>query len=73
MQKTNKQLKNLKVGDVVTRYISSKRLPNKLKVTKITDSLIFCGPWKFDKETGAEIDEDLGWDKYNTGSVIEIE
>lgn len=41
-----------------------------LKVSKVTDDLIFCGPWKFDRMTGAEIDEELGWGSKDSEGVI---
>jgi hypothetical protein len=33
----------------------------KLRITEVTDTSIICGSWTFDRYTGAEIDEDLGW------------
>jgi len=54
----------MKVGDEVTRMLSG-YIPMQLKVTEITETEILCGPrdvgWRFDRKTGAEIDEDLGW------------
>ena len=41
-----------------------------LKVTKVDDKLIHCGDWTFDRVTGAEVDEDLGWGPTATGSVL---
>ena len=50
-----------KVGDTVLRLLAG-QVPMKLKVTEVTDTLIVTGGgWTFDKATGAEIDEDLGW------------
>ena len=63
-------LENVKVGDTVDRYFSSIPKPMKLKVTDITDKLIVCGDWTFDKFTGGEVDEYLGWDEIITGSYI---
>ena len=65
---------NVKAGDEVTRYMSSERIPMKLKVTAVTDERVICGAWTFDRKTGAEIDEVLGWgpDTGVTGSVIEV-
>ncbi len=51
---------NLKVGDVVTRMLGG-TVPMKLTVSAITDRVITCADWQFDKATGAEIDEYLGW------------
>lgn len=57
-------LKDVKPGDVVTRMLAG-TIPMKLNVTEVTDDIIYCGPqgigYVFDKKTGAEIDEDLGW------------
>jgi len=49
----------MNVGDKVTRFLGG--IPMDLKVTEITDDTIVCGPWTFDKKTGAEIDEEIGW------------
>jgi hypothetical protein len=47
-----------------------------LRVTEITADRIVCGCYEFDKATGAEIDEDLGWGpppRYAmTGSFIKM-
>jgi hypothetical protein len=62
-------LDDVKVGDIVTRNIAG--LPMMLKVSEVTDELIHCGPWKFRKDTGGEVDEDLGWDGVTlTGSIL---
>jgi hypothetical protein len=49
-----------KVGDTVTRMLAGV-VEMKLLVTDVTDTIIICGAWTFDRETGAEIDHDLGW------------
>jgi hypothetical protein len=59
---------SVKVGDKVSRYIGNLPLMD-LAVTAI-DEFIHCGPWKFSKKNGAEIDEDLGWNEENSGSYI---
>lgn len=51
---------NLKVGDVVTRMLAG-TIPVRLSVSAITDRIITCSTWEFDRATGAEIDEELGW------------
>lgn len=61
--------KNAQVGDSVTRVLCGE-LKMPLKVTKVTESRIFCGMWEFDRVTGAEIDEELGWNEVATGSYI---
>jgi hypothetical protein len=64
-------LQFLKVGDVVTRLLAG-TIPQDLKVTEIADEKIVCGLWEFCRNTGLEIDDDLGWGpKYGTtGSYI---
>jgi len=49
----------IKVGDTVTRMLSG-TIPMPLKVTVIDDEFIHCGPWKFNKTFGYEVDEELG-------------
>jgi hypothetical protein len=58
--KLHEWLAKLQPGNVVTRMLGGE-LPMMLRVTKITDDLIFCGDWTFDRATGAEVDEELGW------------
>jgi hypothetical protein len=65
-----KRFKKLKVGDEVIRYLANS--PMALTITEITDECIICGSWKFDKFTGAEIDEELNWDNKGTGSYINV-
>jgi hypothetical protein len=64
--------KDLNVGDTVNRIMGD--ISMQLRVTALTDTRIICGPWKFDRATGAEIDEDLGWGPppLHTGSYIEF-
>jgi hypothetical protein len=59
----------VKEGDTVTRMICG-IMPMELKVTKVDDKLIHCGDWTFDRVTGAEVDEELGWTAHQTGSVL---
>lgn len=66
------KFKDIKVGDTVTRMLAG-TLPMKLEVT-VVDEFIHCGPWKFSRKNGAEIDEDLEWDDENgTGSYLKLE
>ena len=64
----------IKSGDRVTRMIGQ-GVPMDLKVSEVTDTEIICGPWKFCKVTGAEIDDDMGWGAppLPTGSYLEME
>jgi len=67
----NNSLDKCKVGDIVSRYLSTIPTPMKLVITQITENRIICGDWEFDRVTGGEIDEYLHWDgKTRTGSVI---
>ena len=62
---------SVKIGDKVIRILAgSIEMP--LKVTDITETRIICGPWEFSRETGGEIDEELGWDGINTGSLLKV-
>lgn len=51
---------HIKRGDMVVRILGGV-LPMPMQVTDVDDTLIHCGPWTFDRETGAEVDHDLGW------------
>ena len=63
-------LQKLKVGDGVIRLLAGV-IPMTLTVTKVTDEKVICGPWEFNRNNGAEIDLELGWDGVNsTGSYL---
>jgi hypothetical protein len=51
---------HVKVGDKVVRMLAGK-IRMELTVTAVEETKIVCGWWDFDRATGAEIDEDLGW------------
>lgn len=53
-------LADLEVGDTVTRMLGG-TIPMPLRVSEVTRTMIICGPWVFDRHTGAEIDDDLDW------------
>jgi hypothetical protein len=62
----NQYFESISIGDVVQRNLCG--LIMELKVTDLTDDLIICGGtkeshggWWFDRHTGAEVDEELGW------------
>ncbi len=63
------KLDALQVGDIVDRIMCGTPLM-RLKVTAITEDRVICGPWEFDKTTGGEIDEEIGWTATSTGSFI---
>lgn len=68
----SRNLSDTKVGDFVLRWLAGIPTPMRLKVVSVTANLIICyGGWEFDRKTGAEIDEDLGWGPdVATGSFI---
>ncbi len=61
-------LQGLKAGDQVHRFLGP--VPMLLRVSQVTPNRIICGAWEFDRATGAEIDEELGWGGGGTGSFI---
>ena len=70
----SKELAEIAVGDFVLRWFGGIPKPMRLKVTEVTADRIICGAWQFDRQTGAEIDEDLGWGPGGvTGSFLEPE
>jgi hypothetical protein len=62
---------NVEVGDKLVRLLGG-QLPMRVTVECIDVALIHCaGGWRFSRETGAEIDEDIGWDGFRvTGSYL---
>ena len=66
---TEEELKKIVPGDRVVRNMVGVYMT--LNVSTVDDTLIHCGPWTFDRTTGAEIDEDLGWTAHRSGSMIE--
>jgi hypothetical protein len=71
----SKRLSELVVGDYVLRWLGGLPQPMRLPVKQVRADRIVClGGWEFDRKTGAEIDEDLGWGPDGvTGSFIEPE
>jgi hypothetical protein len=71
-------ISEVKVGDTVIRWLAG-TLPMKLIVSAVTDNLIICGPWTFDRQAGFEIDEQIGWGvkgadgKIMSGSFLTLE
>ncbi len=55
-----KAVTNPVVGKVVTRWLAGSA-PMDFTITEVTDDRIICGDWTFDRTTGAEIDDYLGW------------
>lgn len=78
------KFEHVKVGDIVTRMLSGV-VPMKMEVVDVSDDLITCAVqgqewsyqpgqgWTFDRATGAEIDEELGWGINGTGSYLVLE
>lgn len=73
MMKTN-VFTLVKAGDMVSRQFGNDGPIMTLHVTSVDDKFIYCGPpgdgWKFDRATGAEVDEELEWGPNGTGSVL---
>ena len=60
----------LKPGDKIVRLIAGS-VPMTMVVDRIESNLIHMhGGWTFDVNTGAEVDEDLGWGNEHTGSFL---
>ena len=57
-------ISSVKKGDTVRRMLAG-TIPMDVKVTDLTEEKILCGKegdgWEFDRRTGAEIDDFLGW------------
>jgi hypothetical protein len=53
-------MEDIKVGDRVVRWLGG-AIPMPLRVTQVTGTTVECSLWTFDRATGAEIDDDLGW------------
>ena len=34
-------------------------IPSDLTITEVKDDLIICGAWKFDRDSGIEVDDDI--------------
>ena len=58
---TSAELAEMKVGDTVTRWLCGE-IPMHLVISEIDETYIHCGPWKFLKTLGTEVDEDIGMD-----------
>jgi hypothetical protein len=57
------------VGQRLIRLIGNEaEMP--MIVTEVTDDLVICTTWCFDRKTGAEIDPELGWGPGGTGSYL---
>ena len=71
----SKRLSEIAAGDFVLRRFRGVPKPLRLKVTLVTADRVICsGGWEFDRQTGAEVDEYLGWGPDRvTGSFIEPE
>ena len=79
---TREKINNLKLGDTVTRMLAG-TLSMPVVIQTIEEDIIICGSpdgfitgregWTFNKDTGAEVDKDLGWDGITkTGSYLKL-
>lgn len=66
-------LQAVAVGATVERHING-AVFMRMVVTAVDDTLIHCGPWTFDRATGAEVDHELEWGPQygQTGSFITL-
>jgi len=66
-----RSFRHVRVGDRVLRLLAG-LVPMPLRVTGLDDELIHCGPWRFDRDCGAEVDGELGWGPAHgiTGSCL---
>lgn len=55
---TTEEYQSIKVGDIIERMLGF-AIPIYVIVSEITDNLIICGPWTFDRKTGIEVDDDI--------------
>lgn len=62
-------MRELKVGDRVMRLLGGE-VEMALTITEIDARFIHCGPWKFDKRNGIEVDEELGWGEQADGTFM---
>jgi hypothetical protein len=55
---------DVRPGDIIVRTLGG-AVEMRLRVTDADDNFVYVGPpgvgWKFDRVTGAEVDEELGW------------
>ena len=65
-----KTLREVVVGDTVFRWFPEIFVPMELRVTAVSTNQIICNDWVFDRNTGAEIDEFLGWGPTRSGTFI---
>ena len=68
---------HVKVGDKVYRAMgktTGRPLIMELWCTELDARFIYCGApgvgWKFSRDSGAEVDEDLGWNTRGTGTYL---
>ena len=69
-----RSVQEIAAGDTVIRMLAG-TIPVTMKVHSVDDYFIYLGPpphgWKFRRDTGAEVDEELGWDGLTiTGSYL---
>jgi hypothetical protein len=61
---------HITIGDMVSRRIGGV-VDMQMEVTMVDDKFIHCGPWKFARDSGAEVDEELGWGQEDEdGSIV---
>lgn len=58
LQEDGNMFEYVKPGDKIVRMLGSVKM--ELIVQNVTNTIIDTG-WTFDRKTGAEVDDDLGW------------
>jgi hypothetical protein len=63
---------SIKPGDVIIRMLAF-ILPMELTVTAVDEKVITAGAWRFDVQTGIEIDEDIPTPVSYISGILELE
>jgi hypothetical protein len=63
---------SIKPGDIIIRMLAF-ILPMELTVTAVDDKVITAGAWRFDVQTGIEIDEDIPTPVSYISEILETE
>ena len=53
------KLRSLRPGDKVVRMLAG-TIAVKMRVSEVDETFIHCGPWKFNRDFGFEVDEEIG-------------
>lgn len=67
------KLHTAKVGDTVNYSYACGSSSRQLLVTDVTETEIICSGYRFDRNTGNEINEIIGWDEFENPSFIMVD